>query len=233
MHEALMDLNDLYFTSTINNGVHMKKVLGLVMALGLLVGACGAESMDEYDEALDDGEIVAETEQELGEAGCATVAVDAVIDLPPPGCGGYRTVTSPNASYDHGSTCPGQYVVDMQELGPEQLATWGDTLPSTKSACEKIHVEKAYYTQFSYYFNGVLYKSWSLNGVAKYTGHWIDILSFCGMELDPGYSEPQFDQGLFNHQWRMAARAYTLNCGPSGCTETPKKVKVGTFKPPC
>ena len=163
-------------------------------------------------------------EQALGEIGCTSVTVDDTF-ADPSGCD-VTGSTSPNASYDHGASCPGQYVVSVTGLVSGDLSMdnsgWGDTYPSTELTCLQAHYEIAYYRK-------ILLGSWINTGLAKYHGAWQGGFG-CVFFLDTGYTTPNFTYSS-GALYRIAGRAYSHFCFNGSCTDTPKKVHLGRIQP--
>lgn len=208
----------------------------LVVAVGGVLQMACVASTDSVDESGEDAP-VSETEQALGETACETVTVDDNLDLLDH-CGNYDESFSPDASYGQGSSCPNQYVVDLNQLAAtgSYAADWGEPLPTTQSACEAARMEVGYYSKTSL-CNVVTHQCWPQWHVetTKLHGVWEPNqlgADECFLHYDAGYSAAHLVTTTGYTEWRMAGRAYSHSCGVF-CIDVPKKMMFSSGRPPC
>lgn len=162
-------------------------------------------------------EVVGEAADELGEAACATVtADDAISDNY---CGAESSISA-DGSYDHGTDCPTQYVVEF--TGQVQNISswgdgWGDTLPSTQGLCEA-----AKYSMGIYYYNS---GTWTIDDTLTVTGTWSG--GACSFDAPTDLPTETATK------WRLAVKAW--QCPTSGLCffPTTKKAKAYAYGSSC
>lgn len=96
-------------------------------------------------------------EPSFGEMGCAkTASADATIYAPSNPQKPDYLVTSPDSKYDHGTPCPDQFIVEIQNtllkppfwaVGAEADGEW----PDTELGCKAIRIEVAIYGLVPFY----------------------------------------------------------------------------------
>jgi hypothetical protein len=188
----------------------MRHVAGYLLAT---VAMPGCSSEDIADSA--DYEDVADFQQALGELACTgfTDCTETVESS-----GGPFSCTSPNASYGHSPSCPGQFVTKFILRAGDTAdmhagASWGEALPSNEIDCERSYAEAGFYK----YVGGV----WSLVGTQTYEHQWL--ANQCQYDALPGIPEAIGISGA-----AVAGRAYL--CNDQACTsKTIKKVKTSVL----
>ncbi|MFO0761266.1 MAG: hypothetical protein U0359_32605 [Byssovorax sp.] len=192
-----------------------------IVALASLAMGCASDEDPSEPKELISGEQLGETESGLGEVGCTTVSTDD--DINSNYCSN-ESSTSPDTSYDHGASCPNQYVTEFTG-SVSNIADfgegWGDTAP-TSTTCSSSHYSIGTYA----YVSG----NWQASKSAKYHGSWNG--SSCDWVIDNGYSDPTTTANAT--KYRVAVEAYTLTvCGLLCLTKTKKKAKDFVFGTSC
>jgi hypothetical protein len=193
---------------------HALAILGLSI---VAVQSAACITTGDTFEGLEEDTPVSETELELGEFGCATVPSDATASSPPP-CGTTAVVSSP--SYDHGSSCPDQFVVEFTGSDQAQVVGegWGEAIPTTERLCVN-----SYYTIGAYrrYFIA----GWLPSGTTRYSGVWDAEAARCRFEPDAGYGYLTLPGG--GTAYRLAVQAMgPLVCGQWGCAIVKRKARA-------
>jgi len=174
-----------------------------------LIGCVGAEPDPSVDPTEGEEE-VSEAQAALGESGCSTVTADSSVSVQFT-CTNY-TSTSADASYDHPTFCPGQYVVEFTPSSNaydiEVLAQWGDAAITNSTDCAKARVEIG-----AYRFNSAT-NTWLTAETATFSGSWSG--TFCSLTKTSGDDLILANAGTDRH--RVAVKAYY-----TGSPSTPKK----------
>jgi hypothetical protein len=189
----------------------------VVAALAFMAG-CGAN---------DPSEQIQSTAEALNETGCETVTADVSGETP------NTEVTSPNGSYDHGSSCPDQYVVEYDTTsshvyvpqggwsngGPGNSLNGAENCANDGNAITETTCPNALLSVGAYGWNGT---SWTVlnSGNGQYTGGtWYadqptggcfggDLPAHCAWSLKSGYTWLS-DTGYTGYtKIRVAVRAF-------------------------
>lgn len=156
------------------------------------------------------------TSEALGENACTTVSISnstdgAAVNYNEGACGGgwaFSYSTSPDGSYDNGSTCPYQYVVEVDSVNHNNTITdylalaWNGVTLNTATKCSDAHVYGKMWGYACIWNYGC---DWYSIGQAYEHGVWTG--SSCVFAYDTG-SGNVYTQGVLAYgKYRIAAQA--------------------------